>query len=246
MGGIVAAAGGPDRAASGQSLADRLRSVLDFESASAIYHAWLRGEYQIGDARIAEYIKGKVGQLGKIADAELEALAREGVDMRNAWRAAIRKRGEAIIEAMAKAKRGPWDMPTYEMLLKKAIAKGRVLDPNMAVIEGIMRTNRGVDKVARGLKALGIAGYNIYTAPEGQRARVATQETGRVGGAIAGGVAGAKGGAVVGAAIGVWFGGAGAAPGAAIGGIIGGIGGAIAGSELGHTVGGWVSDLLDW
>ncbi|MEO6062222.1 MAG: WXG100 family type VII secretion target [Thermoflexales bacterium] len=253
-GGVLAAVGG-DRAASEQSLVDRLRSVLDFESVSAVYHAWLRGEYQIGDARIAEYIKGKVGQLGKVADAELEALAREGVEARNAWRAAIRKRGEAIIEAMAKARRGAWDMPTYEMLLEKAITKGRAVDPNLAVIEGILKTNRGVDMVARGLKVLGIAGivldvgiggYNVYTAPEGQRARVATQETGRVGGAIAGGVAGAKGGAIVGAAIGVWFGGAGAAPGAAIGGILGGIGGAIAGSEVGHTVGGWVSDLLDW
>lgn len=74
--------------------------------------------------------------------------------------------------------------------------------------------------------------YNVATADDKDKVKVAGQE----GSGLVGMAAGAKAGAMAGGAIGAAFGGVGAAPGAAIGGLIGGAVGYLGGTKLGEMV----------
>jgi len=85
-----------------------------------------------------------------------------------------------------------------------------------------------VGRAGAGL-AVGIAVYNVATAPEGQRGATAAAEGGGLAGAWACGEAGAAGGAAVGSIF--------PGPGTVIGAVVGGVGGSIAGGMAGHAAG---------
>lgn len=91
---------------------------------------------------------------------------------------------------------------------------------------------KGAGGAAIGLGAL-MGAYDIYNAPEDQRAEV----TGSTLGGLGGGLAGAKAGAMAGGAIGSVVPGVGTAVGAGLGGLAGGIAGSIFGSDIGADLG---------
>ncbi|MGA2219754.1 MAG: RHS repeat-associated core domain-containing protein [Terracidiphilus sp.] len=97
-----------------------------------------------------------------------------------------------------------------------------------AKADALANTAGVVGKGAAAL-AVGVAVYDVATAPAGQRGATAAAEAGGLAGAWAGGEAGAAGGAVVGSIF--------PGPGTAIGAAVGGIGGAIAGGMGGHAAG---------
>ncbi|NWF68999.1 MAG: hypothetical protein HXY40_07930 [Chloroflexi bacterium] len=178
---------------------------------------------------------------------------------RNQLKVTIRDEGPRIVKRIAEArniaKYGNPVGPNVDDLR----SAGRT---NEQIIEGAGRASGGASRWAGRLRIagriaivldLGIAGYNIATAPEVDRPRVLMQEAGALAGAWAGGVAGAEGGAALGGWIGglvagVPTAGAGAAPGvgigATVGGIIGGIGGAIGGAWAGRKAGDALADFV--
>lgn len=197
----------------------------------------LRDIYLRGDAAIRAEAQAMVAA-GK---SEVEA-ARWAVQARNQLRQSIRDQGEPIVDAIAQARRGARDMPTYESLR----ARGKT---DAQIIESAGRSNADVNRWVGRIRIagriliavdIGIGAYNVATAPEVDRPRVLASEVGRVGGALAGGWAGGKGGAAVGGLIGSFFGpGLGTAIGAGIGGVLGGIGGAIGGGWAGSSAAEW-------
>jgi RHS repeat-associated protein len=100
--------------------------------------------------------------------------------------------------------------------------------------------------LGRGMAVLGVAAdiYDVASAPDGQKAQVAVQDTATLAGAWAGGELGAEGGAAIGAAIGSVVPGLGTAAGGVVGGIVGGIGGAIVGSGIGKEAGDFLGSFF--
>lgn len=216
---------------------DDTRSAGEHVIRTTLRQTALRDIYLRGDAAIRAEAQAMVAA-GK---SEVEA-ARWAVQARNQLRQSIRDQGEPIVDAIAQARRGARDMPTYESLR----ARGRT---DAQIIESAGRSNAGVNRWVGRIRIagriliavdIGIGVYNVATAPEVDRPRVLAREVGRVGGALAGGWAGAKGGAAVGGFIGSFFGpGPGTAIGAGIGGVLGGIGGAIGGGWAGSSAAEW-------
>ena len=212
------------------------RSVGEHATRTALHEAALREMYHRGEAAIAQEARAMLAA-GK---SEVE-VARWAVEARNALRRAIREQGEPIVDAIARTTRGARDMPSYEQLR----AAGKT---DAQIVESAARSNLGVNRWVGRIRIagrifialdIGVATYNVATAPEVDRPRVLAREVGRVGGVLAGGWAGAKGGAALGGAIGSVFPGAGTAIGAGVGGVIGGIGGAIFGGWAGSEAAEW-------
>lgn len=178
---------------------------------------------------------------------------------RNELKATVRDEGPRIVKRIAEArniaKYGNPLGPSADSLREA----GRT---NEEIIEGAGRTSAKVSRWAGRLRIagrimividIGIATYNVATAPEVDRPRVLMREMGGLAGAWAGAVLGAEGGAMAGGAIGaavagVPTAGVGALPGggigATIGGIVGGIGGALLGAWGGHELGDFVADQM--
>lgn len=175
-------------------------------------------------------------------------VANWAAESRNNLKAQIRNQGPGIIKVIAEAR----NMKKYGNPLGLTAEQLRAMGKtNEEIIASAGRGNTGITKWAGRMRIagrimiaidIGIAAYNIASAPAVDRPRVLMQEVGGVAGALGGGAAGAKAGAWIGGGIGAWFGGAGAAPGAAIGAVVGGIGGAIAGAWGGRKLGDFVAD----
>ena len=97
----------------------------------------------------------------------------------------------------------------------------------------------------RGLLALGVgvAAYEVWSAPDGQKGEAAVSAGSTLAGGLAGAWAGAKIGAAAGAAIGSIIPGAGTAVGGVVGGVVGGLVGGIAGSYVGSKAGDFFNSL---
>ncbi|MGH6644707.1 MAG: hypothetical protein ACRED3_18625, partial [Bradyrhizobium sp.] len=214
----------------GSAIAD----LAGYEGANALYHgSYLRSEYQRRDAALAEAVRKLIGALpGDLPKEELDVfksqIARAGVAARNAIRADIRRMGEPIVTAVAKALRGKADMPTYKARRDAVLLE--ILGPKYqpgdyvslensmmaddAIIAKFAKTNARANLGAVALKGFGLAGlaadaglgmYRVAHAPDDKKVATAVEETRRVGGGLAGGIAGAKAGAALGAGIGLFF-----------------------------------------
>ncbi|MGP3637040.1 golvesin C-terminal-like domain-containing protein [Streptomyces sp. 24-1644] len=97
----------------------------------------------------------------------------------------------------------------------------------------------------RGLLGLGVgvAAYEVWSAPDGEKGEAAVSAGSTLAGGLAGAWGGAKVGAVAGAAIGSIIPGAGTAVGGVVGGVVGGIAGGIAGSYVGSKAGDFLNSL---
>jgi hypothetical protein len=218
----------------------------------AEYEAVLRDLYRRADEGI--YREAQVMLDNGVPEDDVARWANEA---RNQAKARIRAFDQTVIRRLAEqrnvGKYGDALGPSYEQL--------RYGDPEFdiasrsdeEIIQSAKKTSPKVNKWTGRLRIagrimiaveIGIAGYNVISAPESERPRTFAREAGGVAGAAAGGLAGAKAGGAVGGAIGAWFGGAGAVPGAAIGGIVGGVGGAIAGGLAGRSAGEYIYDEL--
>jgi hypothetical protein len=114
----------------------------------------------------------------------------------------------------------------------------RAAKSDAALAATVGKTNAGVNATAdiagtvgkgAAVLAVGVAVYDVATAPEGQRGATAAAEGGGLAGAWAGGEAGAAGGALVGSIF--------PGPGTVIGAVVGGVGGSIVGGMTGHAAG---------
>lgn len=215
---------------------DAARSTADHAARTALHEAALRDLYHRGHEAIVAEAEAML-QAGKSP----QEVAQWTVRARNELRSTIRRQGEPIVDAVAKATRGARDMPSYESLRARGKTDGQIIE---SAARSNVRADRWVGRLRIAGRILiavdiGVATYNIAAAPTVDRPRVMAQEVGRLAGALTGGWAGAKGGAAVGGAIGSIFPGAGTAVGAGIGSIVGGIGGAIVGGWAGETAAEW-------
>lgn len=207
---------------------DHMRSMGDHAARSALHEAALRELYHQGERAIA----AEAAAMRSAGQSE-QAVAQWSVEARNNLRRAIREQGEPIVDAVARSSRGAQDMPSYEQLRRR----GRT---DSQIVESASRSNARADRWVGRLRIagrvfiavdIGVASYNVASAPSVDRPRVMAREAGRLGGALAGGWGGAKGGAAAGAWGGPW--------GAGIGGALGGVGGAIAGGWAGGRAAEW-------
>jgi RHS repeat-associated protein len=161
-------------------------------------------------------------------------------------------RNEYTARAAQATSSGERDALKVEMRAKgpalgRALADNAAADPariaaraaktEAQLTESITHTSAGVSATADAMGivgkvaapvAVGIAAYDVVTAPEGEKGRTAAGEAGGLGGAFAGGEVGAE----AGAAIGTLFGpGPGTIIGAGIGGLVGAIGGGLIGND---------------
>lgn len=178
---------------------------------------------------------------------------------RNQLKDTIRKEGPRIVQRIAEARnivryRNPLG-PSAEDLRNLGRTNQQIIDSS-GQVSGNATKWAGRLRIAGRITIaiqIGVAIYNVASAPEVDRPRVLIEEAGGLAGALAGGVAGAalgaKTGAVIGGAItGVPTAGAaapaGAGIGATIGGILGGIGGAFAGAWGGRSLGSAIAYAL--
>ncbi len=222
--------------------------------------AVLRTLYQRADAAIAreaEYMISEALAQGADPATARETVARWVVEARNQAKAQIRRWDLDVLRILAEDRNtqryGDPLGPSHQQLRYGDPSRGIRPRNNQEIIKGVTKTNPRVNRWVGRLRIagrimiavdVGVSAWNVASAPEVDRPRVALREVGGLAGAAAGGWGGAKLGGMAGAAIGAWFGGAGAAPGAAIGAVMGGIGGAIGGGLLGRAAGELVADQL--
>ena len=231
---------------------DATSDVSGGAGAVAEYEAVLRDLYRRSDEGIYQTAQDMLEN-----GVPEDEVAKWATEARNQAKAKIRKFDMTVVKKLAEQrnlrKYGDELGPSYKQL--------RYGDPEFdiaprsddEVVKSAKKTNLKVNRWTGRLRIagrimiavdIGIAGYNVISAPESEQWRTAASELGGLAGAAAGGVAGAKLGGMIGGGIGAWFGGAGAIPGAAIGGVIGGIGGAIGGGIGGRALGEYVYDLF--
>jgi len=131
---------------------------------------------------------------------------------------------------------------TFETYSRIAAASGR----SAPAVTWAARVGRyaGPAGVALGV---GVAGYEVATAPEGQRTRVAVRETGGIAGGGVGATAGTAGGSALAGGIAVMLGIEAGPPGWLVLGLgaLGGLGGGVVGSEAGRAGAGAAYDSAD-
>jgi hypothetical protein len=169
---------------------------------------------------------------GAKSEAEITKIGEWINEERNALKTEVRRKGNMLVEAIAKAKRGAWDKPTYEMLKRGERALGKLPKTDLQIIKSGSRSNVKANTAAKCLRwggralylvDVGIGVYNVVNAPEGAKLKTAAKEAARFTGALAGGLAGAKVGALAFVWAGPW--------GMGIAGIVGGVAGALAGGS---------------
>jgi|GEM_PF-3648430 len=226
--------------AKSKSNVDAARDVAAGAGGIAEYEAILRTIYQRANEAIAAEAKLMISK-----GISSEEVARWGVEARNQVKIKVRKWDLDVLRLMAERsninKYGHPVGPSYKDLRYGKPSHRIRPRPDEEILSSVQSTRGSVNRwvgtfriAGRILIAIniGIAAWNVATAPEVDRPKVLLEEVGGLGGAIAGGLAGARIGGIGGAVIGP--------EGSLAGTIIGGFGGSI----LGGIGGGWGGRLV--